>query len=87
MAYGLPCVVTDVGPTREFLAETAGGPTVRLAAPAAPPALAAAVTALVPDRAGRERLGAAGRAFARDRFDPRTFARRHAELLGLPTHG
>ncbi|MEX0643453.1 MAG: glycosyltransferase [Pirellulales bacterium] len=80
MMFGLPCVLTDVGPMREFAGD---GTAVRLVPPANPEALAAAVCELIPDVAARSALSAAGREFALSRFHPENFARSHAEVLGL----
>ncbi len=84
MVAGLPCVVTEVGPMREFFEDTPDGPTVRLVPPADPAALAAALGELIPDHAARGRLANAGRAFAARKFAPEAFARGYLAALGLP---
>jgi glycosyltransferase involved in cell wall biosynthesis len=81
MMFGLPCVVTDVGPMREFAGDSQE--TVRLVPPASPLALADAICSLIPNVAARARLGAAGQAFAQSRFHPNVFARRYADVLQL----
>ena len=89
LAFGLPTVLTDVGPMRSFhevIDDGEGaGESVRLVPPADPAALAAAICELIPDVAARRRLAEVGRALAWERFHPHRFAVRHAELLGLPT--
>ena len=84
LTAGLPCVVTEIGPMREFFEQTPDGPTVRLVPPADPPALAAALIELIPDQAARARLATAGRAFAEQKFGLAAFARGYLAALGLP---
>jgi phosphatidylinositol alpha-mannosyltransferase len=66
MAAGRPVVATDIPGYRELVADGAARG-VRLVAAASPLALAAELTSLLRDGALRERLGAAGPAFA-ERF-------------------
>ena len=80
MMLGLPCVVTDVGPTHEFAGD---GTAVRLVRPADPDALAKAICDLIPDAAAHSALSATGRGHAESRYHPAAFARQYAEVLGL----
>ncbi len=81
MMFGLPCVVTDVGPMREF---AGAGDAVRLVRAADSGALAKAICELIPDAAARRGLSTAGQAHALSRFHPAVFARHYAKVLGLP---
>ena len=65
MAAGLPVVATAVGGTAEAVEDGATGIVVP---PRDPPALAAAISALLSDRERAARLGEAGRARAEERF-------------------
>ena len=77
MAAGLPVVATDVGGVRELVADGETG----LLVPAEDPArLAEALRSLLADPALRRRLGAAGHARARERFDLRALRDAHLEL-------
>ena len=77
MAAGLPVVATDVGGVRELVADGETG----LLVPAGDPArLAEALRRLLEDPALRRRLGAAGHARARERFDLRALRDAHLEL-------
>ena len=77
MAAGLPVVATDVGGVRELVADGETG----LLVPAGDPArLAEALRSLLADPALRRRLGAAGHARARERFDLRALRDAHLEL-------
>ena len=77
MAAGLPVVATDVGGVRELVADGETG----LLVPAGDPArLADALGSLLADPALRRRLGAAGHARARERFDLRALRDAHLEL-------
>ena len=60
MAAGAPCVVSDIAALREV-----GGDAVRYADPLAPDTFAAAIRAVLDDRAGAEARAAAGRERAR----------------------
>ena len=82
MMAGLPCVVTEVGPTREFAGADAS---VRLVPPADPGALAAAIVELAHDLQARTALAARGRRRAMAEFHPTVYAARYAALLGLPS--
>jgi glycosyltransferase involved in cell wall biosynthesis len=81
MMFGLPCVVTDVGPTHEFAGD---GSAVKLVRHADADALANGICQLIPDDAARGALSSAGRAWAETNYHPQTFATRYANLLGLP---
>jgi glycosyltransferase involved in cell wall biosynthesis len=77
MAAGLPVVASEVGGVAELVAQGETGVLV----PAGDPApLADALRALLADRGLRSRLGAAGRARARERFDLRALRGAHVEL-------
>lgn len=65
MVAGKPVVATDVGAVRELVAD---GETALLVPPGDPAALATAIGRLLSDPDLRERLGAAGRERALDRF-------------------
>jgi glycosyltransferase involved in cell wall biosynthesis len=77
MAAGLPVVASDVGGVAELVADGATGLLVPAGEPAA---LARALARLLDDRALRERMGAAGRARARDRFDLPELRAAHLDL-------
>ena len=81
MMLALPCVLTDIGPIREFAGD---GTATRMVPPHDPTAMADALVELIPGLVARARLSAAGFAWAFDRFHPGVFARRHAKILGLP---
>lgn len=80
MLCGLPVVATDVRGPREQIVP---GETGLLAALMDVPALAAALRRLAGDRALRERMGAAGRARALDRYDEGRVVARTLDLLRL----
>jgi glycosyltransferase involved in cell wall biosynthesis len=77
MAAGLPVVASDVGGVAELVDD---GTTGLLVPAGEPAALARALARLLDDRALRERMGAAGRARARDRFDLPELRDAHLEL-------
>jgi len=77
MAAGLPVVACDVGGVGELVAD---GETGLLVPPAEPARLAEALRRLLADPELRRRLGAAGRARARERFDLPAFRAAHLEL-------
>jgi len=85
MAFGLPCVLTDVGPIRDFFDLRPDGPSVRLVPPFDSTAMASSLSELITDQAARFRLALAGQDLARERFHPDHYSRAYAELLGLPT--
>jgi glycosyltransferase involved in cell wall biosynthesis len=80
MMFGLPCIVTDVGPMREFVG---AGDAVRLVKAADPAAMATAICDLIVDVDARAALSASGQRHAMACFHPAEFARRYAEILGL----
>jgi glycosyltransferase involved in cell wall biosynthesis len=80
MMFGLPCVITDVGPMHEFGCE---GATARMVPRTNPQALAEAVCKLIPDLKSRQELSEHGREYALAKFHPRVFAERYADILGL----
>jgi glycosyltransferase involved in cell wall biosynthesis len=84
MAAGLPVVASDVGGVAELVADGATGLLVPAGEPAA---LARALARLLDDRALRERMGAAGRARARDRFDLPELRAAHLELYARVLSG
>ena len=77
MAAGLPVVASAVGGVPELVVD---GETGLLVPPGEPAALAEALARLLDDPGLRERLGAAGRERARDRFDLRGLRAAHLEL-------
>jgi glycosyltransferase involved in cell wall biosynthesis len=77
MAAGLPVVASAVGGVPEVVVE---GETGLLVPPEHPETLAAVLASLIADAGARERMGAAGRARARARFDLPQFHRAHVEL-------
>jgi glycosyltransferase involved in cell wall biosynthesis len=77
MAAGLPVVASSVGGLPEVVED---GETGYLVAPGDPQALGDALARLVADPRLRRRLGAAGRARARERFDLPGFAAAHLAL-------
>jgi glycosyltransferase involved in cell wall biosynthesis len=77
MAAGLPVVASDVGGIGELVAD---GETGLLVPPGDPARLALALARVLDDRALRERLGAAGRARARERFDIDALRSAHLDL-------
>jgi glycosyltransferase involved in cell wall biosynthesis len=77
MAAGLPVVASDVGGVGELVVH---GETGLLVPPGDPTRLAHALARVVDDRALRTRLGAAGRARARERFDLAALLGAHVEL-------
>jgi glycosyltransferase involved in cell wall biosynthesis len=77
MAAGLPVVASRVGGVPELVVD---GETGLLVATGSPEELAAALERLIAEPQLRQRLGAAGRARARQEFDPDSFRRAHVEL-------
>jgi len=77
MAAGLPVVATDVGGVGELVAD---GETGLLVPADDPDRLAEALRSLLADGALRRRLGAAGLARARERFDLRALRDAHLDL-------
>ena len=77
-ACGTPAVATDVGSVRDVVVE---GETGFIVAPGDEAALAARITRLLGDAALRERMGAAARRRAEQRFDERDMIRRYEELF------
>jgi glycosyltransferase involved in cell wall biosynthesis len=78
MATGLPVVVTDVGASREIVAEGENGHLVR---PGRPDELGEALDDLVRDAARREAMAAASRRIVEDRFELRANAARTVRTL------
>jgi glycosyltransferase involved in cell wall biosynthesis len=78
MACGTPVVTTGISGIPELVSDGVDG---LLVAPDDPEALAAAIRALDADRGLARRLGAAGRATVRERFDGDRLAGRLAELF------
>jgi len=77
MAHGLPCVVSDLGGTRDVIEPDANG---LLVTPDDPDRLAEALARLGGDPALRARLGAAARATIEARYSLDSVARRYIEL-------
>jgi glycosyltransferase involved in cell wall biosynthesis len=83
-AMGIPCVVTDIRGCREAVESNVNGLLVPLHDRAA---LAAAIVALLRDRALAAQMGAAGRQMAETRFDEElVFGRVKAEYARLVAH-
>jgi glycosyltransferase involved in cell wall biosynthesis len=78
MACGTPVVTTGISGIPELVSDGVDG---LLVPPNDPAALAAAIRALYEDRTFAERLGAAGRATVRERFDGDRLARHLVELF------
>ena len=78
MACGTPVVTTGISGIPELVSDGVDG---RLVAPDDPAALAAVLEQLHADRELATRLGAAGRATVRERFDGDKLARRLADLF------
>lgn len=84
MLFGMPTVVTDVGP----VAEVIGNPrNAVLVAPGAPRELADAILALIPDKERRQSLAVASHQWAEVRYSPRAFAHAHMSLLAWRSLG
>lgn len=79
MAYGRPVVAYNVGGISEWLADGITGVMVE---PGHIDGLVSAITNLLVDSAACERMGRAGQAFVRDRFDPV----QHAEAMEAILH-
>jgi glycosyltransferase involved in cell wall biosynthesis len=77
MAAGLPVVASDVGGVGELVVD---GETGLIVPPGDPARLAQALARMLEDGALRERLGAAGRARARERFDLAALRAAHLDL-------
>jgi glycosyltransferase involved in cell wall biosynthesis len=77
MAAGAPVVATAVGGVPYLVEEGVVG---RLVPPADPPALAAALTDLLRQPALCDRMGKAGQALARERFEPGRVAAQYLAL-------
>ena len=80
MALGLPCVVTDVGPMREF---QEGGGTIQLVRAQHPSSMADSIISLMYDLLARKRLSLAGHSFAHSRFNSGTFSGKYAAAFGF----
>jgi glycosyltransferase involved in cell wall biosynthesis len=84
MAAGLPVVASDVGGVAELVED---GVTGLLVPPADPARLAQALARVLDDRDLRQRLGTAGRARARERFDLGALRAAHVELYARVLSG
>jgi glycosyltransferase involved in cell wall biosynthesis len=80
MSYGLPCVVTDVGPMREFAGDNNA---VTLTRPSCPDSLGRECIQLLLDTDKRRHLAKQGNSFASMRFDSLTNALQYSRVLGL----
>lgn len=80
MTFGLPCVVTDVGPMREVAGDP---PATRLVPAGDPVELAGAIESLLGSLPDRIELAQAGRARALDCFSLERFAKGYLALLGI----
>jgi glycosyltransferase involved in cell wall biosynthesis len=78
MACGTPVVTTGISGIPELVSDGVNG---LLVEPDNPAALASAITRLGSDRRSAERLGSAGRATVRERFDGDRLAGRLAGLF------
>lgn len=79
MAFGMPCIFTDVGPCREV-----GGDAVLYVPEKSPQAWADAVKALAQDDALRTRLAQAARERASQLFTKKRMWQEYRQALGLP---
>ena len=84
MAMGLPCVITDIGPMREFEGD---GTCVQLVTPRNPVSLAKSILEVIPDHVKRRQLGSAARDQSLLRFSPDGFAKEYRKILGLASEG
>jgi glycosyltransferase involved in cell wall biosynthesis len=78
MALGLPCILTDVGPMREFDAD---GNTVKLVPVMQPNAMASEIISLMLNLDERSKLSSSGFSFARRQFDFKVFSKRYAQVI------
>lgn len=81
MAFGVPCVITDVGPMREFNSKTED--CVLFAKINDPVAMKNALVQLILDKDARSKLSDASIRLAHKKFCPVSFAKRHLKLLGV----
>lgn len=79
MAAGLPCAATRVGGIPEVIVD---GQTGLLAAPSDPRDLADKLRTMLSDASLRGRIGAAGAARVRERFDARQMHQAYAKIFG-----
>jgi glycosyltransferase involved in cell wall biosynthesis len=79
MAFGMPCIFTDVGPCREV-----GGDAVLYVPEKSPQAWAQAVKTLAQDDALRTRLAQAARERAGRLFTKKRMWQEYRQALGLP---
>jgi glycosyltransferase involved in cell wall biosynthesis len=79
MMFGLPCVLTEVGPMPELAGDRQ---TVSLVPKNDPAALAREIAGLIPNLPRRSALSAAALVRARAEFSGDVFAQRHLALLG-----
>jgi glycosyltransferase involved in cell wall biosynthesis len=78
MAYGLPCVATDIGGHDEIVVD---GETGRLVPPGSPTALAAAIVDLLAHPEKREALGVNGRKRVEERFNLEPMLEQYEHVL------
>jgi len=78
MAFGLPCVVTDVGGNREIVLHRKTGLLVEFGSPEA---LASAIEDLLAHPEERQRMGEEARKYVHQRFDASRSLQRYRELL------
>jgi glycosyltransferase involved in cell wall biosynthesis len=80
MLIGLPCLVTDIGPMREFLGDEGA---IELVKAKNPVMLAESIVSLMLDLNARNRLSVKGRQLAKSRFDSKRFALNYAMAVGF----
>jgi glycosyltransferase involved in cell wall biosynthesis len=78
MAFGLPCVVTDVGGNREIVLHQKTGLLVEFGSPKA---LSSAIEHLLAHPEERRRMGEEARKLVHERFDASMSLQRYRELL------
>jgi glycosyltransferase involved in cell wall biosynthesis len=78
MALGLPCIVTDVGPMREFNGD---GEAIRLVRATDPSSMADSIMSVMVDLNIRMQLSSSGHSLSRSRFSSETFSKKYAATL------
>ena len=78
MALGLPCVVTDVGPMREFNRD---GEAIRLVRAQDPSSIADSIVSVMIDLDIRMQLSSSGHALCRTRFSSEMFSKKYAAMI------
>ncbi len=83
MAMGLPCVLTDVGPMREF--GGSDGRAARLVEAGREEPLARAIVEMLMDHALRSQMSLDASAFATETFDPKKFSQLYLSQFNVPS--